>query len=74
MLDLVNRGWNRLSGLRTSTFSFVPGRAHESVREHERILALLEQGAPPNEVEQAVREHRLATLDAFLAYQAERHS
>lgn len=74
VLDLVNRGWNRLSGLRTSTFSFVPGRAHESVREHEQILELLERGAPAREIEQAVREHRLATLDAFLAYQAGRHS
>lgn len=73
VLDLVNRGWNRLSGLRTSTFSFVPGRAHESVAEHHRILDLLDRGAPAAEIELAVREHRLATLDAFLAYQAGRH-
>ncbi|MFI6025245.1 GntR family transcriptional regulator [Amycolatopsis magusensis] len=73
VLDLVERGWNRLSGLRTSTFSFVPGRAHESVREHRGILELLERGAPALEIELAVREHRLATLDAFLAYQAGRH-
>jgi DNA-binding GntR family transcriptional regulator len=74
VLDLVNRGWNRLNGLRTSTFSFVPGRAHESVAEHDRILALLERAAPPHEIELAVREHRLATLAAFLAYQADRHT
>ncbi|TCO59863.1 GntR family transcriptional regulator [Actinocrispum wychmicini] len=73
VLDLVTRGWNRLSGLRMSTFSFVPGRAHESVAEHENILDLLERGAPAHEIELAVREHRLATLNAFLAYQAERH-
>ncbi|AXB43443.1 GntR family transcriptional regulator [Amycolatopsis albispora] len=73
VLDLVNRGWNRLSGLRTSTFSFVPGRAHESVAEHRKILGLLDRGAPATEIELAVREHRLATLDAFLAYQAGRH-
>ncbi|WP_328608934.1 GntR family transcriptional regulator [Amycolatopsis sp. NBC_00345] len=74
VLDLVQRGWNRLSALRTSTFSFVPGRAHESVAEHDRILALLGDGAPAAEIERAVREHRLATLEAFLAYQAGRHS
>jgi DNA-binding GntR family transcriptional regulator len=73
VLDLVQRGWNRLSGLRTSTFSFVPGRAHESVAEHDRILTLLGDGAPAAEIERAVREHRLATLAAFLAYQAGRH-
>ncbi|AHH99382.1 GntR family transcriptional regulator [Kutzneria albida] len=66
VLDLVHRGWNRLSALRTSTFSFVPGRAHESVREHEQILDLVARGAPALEVELAVREHRLATLRAFL--------
>jgi DNA-binding GntR family transcriptional regulator len=68
ILDLVRRGWDRLSGLRTSTFSFVPGRARESVAEHETILGLLGRGAPAAEVERAVREHRLATLDAFLAH------
>ncbi|WP_290056209.1 GntR family transcriptional regulator [Amycolatopsis solani] len=68
VLDLVRRGWDRLSGLRTSTFSFVPGRARESVAEHETILGLIERGAPAADVEQAVRAHRLATLDAFLAH------
>jgi DNA-binding GntR family transcriptional regulator len=72
LLDLVERGWNRLSALRTSTFSFVPGRARESVAEHETILGLLEGGAPAAEIEQAVRAHRLATLEAFLAHQAGR--
>jgi DNA-binding GntR family transcriptional regulator len=28
ILDLVHRGWNRLASLRSSTFRFVPGRAH----------------------------------------------
>ena len=68
VLDLVRRGWDRLSGLRTSTFSFVPGRARESVAEHHHILGLLGDGAPATEVERAVRDHRLATLDAFLAH------
>ena len=45
ILDLVHRGWNRLSVLRDSTFSFVPGRARESVDEHEHILRLIETGA-----------------------------
>lgn len=73
VLDLVQRCWNRLSGLRTSTFSFVPGRARESVAEHETILALLARGAAAAEVEQAVRDHRLATLAAFLAHEEARN-
>src|SRR5690606_16096215 len=30
VLDLVHRGWGRLSGMRESTFAFVPGRARHS--------------------------------------------
>ncbi|UOQ56006.1 GntR family transcriptional regulator [Leucobacter allii] len=72
ILDLVHRGWNRMKLLRNSSFSFVPGRAQESVAEHERILQLVERGAPPLDVELAARAHRTATLDAVLAY-AEEH-
>jgi len=71
ILDLVHRGWNRLTVLRDSTFSFVPGRARESVDEHEHILQLIESGADALEIELAARRHRLATLDAFHAYQSE---
>ncbi|WP_138442632.1 GntR family transcriptional regulator [Sinomonas susongensis] len=67
ILDLVHRGWNRLTALRGSTFSFVPERAPESVEEHEVLLQLIERGAPTAEVELAARRHRSATLDAYLA-------
>ncbi|MBM7829924.1 DNA-binding GntR family transcriptional regulator [Agromyces cerinus] len=70
ILDLVHRGWNRMTVLRDSSFSFVPGRAHESVEEHERILALIEEGADALEIELAARRHRTATLDAVLAAQS----
>ncbi|WP_409185748.1 GntR family transcriptional regulator [Amycolatopsis sp. VS8301801F10] len=66
VLDLVHRGWHRLASLRDSTFSFVPGRAHESVKEHEQLLVLIEQNADPLELELAARRHRTATLDAYL--------
>lgn len=69
ILDLVDRGWARLRALRESTFSFVPGRARESVAEHTGILDLIERGADPLEIEIAARNHRLATLEAFLAHQ-----
>ncbi|MCP2032239.1 DNA-binding GntR family transcriptional regulator [Okibacterium sp. HSC-33S16] len=70
LLDLVHRGWNSLNMLRDSTFSFVPGRAHQSVAEHEGILALIESGADSLEIELAARAHRTRTLDAFTEYQA----
>ncbi|MFJ3956295.1 GntR family transcriptional regulator [Arthrobacter sp. NPDC090010] len=67
ILDLVHRGWTRMAGVRDSTFSFVPERARESVEEHERILELIESEADPLEIELAARNHRWATLNAFLA-------
>ena len=73
ILDLVHRGWGRLTVLRDSTFSFVPGRARESVIEHEQILTLLVENARPLDIELAARAHRTRTLDAFLNYQESRH-
>ncbi|WP_426938466.1 GntR family transcriptional regulator [Pseudarthrobacter sp. S3] len=67
ILDLVHRGWNRLASLRSSTFRFVPGRAHESVDEHEALLKLIETGADADVIEKSARLHRSATLDAYLA-------
>ena len=69
MLDLVHAEWGRLGHLRDSTFSFVPGRAQESVREHENILVLIETGAPLGEIEKAARRHRSATLDAYMIHE-----
>ena len=66
LLDLVHRGWNRMKVLRESSFSFVPGRARESVDEHDHLLQLLADRAPALEIEIAAREHRLATLHAVL--------
>lgn len=69
MLELVQTEWARLGHLRDSTFSFVPGRAQESVREHEQILALIERGAQLTEIEHAARRHRSATLDAYMTHE-----
>ncbi|MBO0610625.1 GntR family transcriptional regulator [Myceligenerans salitolerans] len=69
LLELVESEWARLAHLRESTFSFVPGRARQSVREHEHLLQLVEAGAPPAEIEKASRHHRSATLDAYLVHE-----
>jgi DNA-binding GntR family transcriptional regulator len=74
ILDLVHRGWNRMKVLRNSSFSFVPGRAHESVEEHERILQLIQDRAPVLDIEMAARAHRTATLDAVLAHTAQQNN
>ncbi|KAA9394476.1 GntR family transcriptional regulator [Kocuria coralli] len=69
MLDLVEAEWVRLGHLRDSTFTFVPGRAQESVREHENLVRLIETGAPLGEIEKVSRRHRSATLDAYLIHE-----
>lgn len=69
ILDLVHRGWNRLSAIRESTFSFVPGRAQKSVEEHDHLLNLIENKASGLEIELAARNHRLTTLNEYLASQ-----
>ncbi|WP_456788823.1 GntR family transcriptional regulator [Cellulomonas sp. P5_C5] len=69
LLALVESEWVRLGRLRDSTFSFVPGRAQESVREHEALLDLIESGAALAAVEHAARSHRSATLAAYLSHQ-----
>jgi DNA-binding GntR family transcriptional regulator len=69
VLELVNAEWARLGNLRDSTFTFVPGRAQESVAEHEAILALIETGAALTEIERAARLHRSATLNAYLTHE-----
>ncbi|MCA5891933.1 GntR family transcriptional regulator [Isoptericola sp. NEAU-Y5] len=77
VLDLVHRGWRRMRALRDSSFSFVPGRARESVAEHDHILDLIStlqtgddaRGDAALRVEIAARRHRTATLDAVLDYQ-----
>lgn len=71
LLDLIRRTRTRLAGLRDSTFSFVPGRARESVREHEKLITAIDAGRTDPAtgaaaVEAAVRGHRGATLQAFL--------
>lgn len=67
ILDLVHRGWNRLAALRSSTFAYVPGRARASVDEHDHLLDLIAQGASFDAVEAAARQHRINTLEAYLA-------
>jgi DNA-binding GntR family transcriptional regulator len=74
LLDLVHRGWSRLSGIRDSTFAFVPGRAHHSVEEHVEILQLIRTGADPLDIELAARKHRWRTMDAFLDARHPNHS
>jgi DNA-binding GntR family transcriptional regulator len=67
LLEIVETEWARLSSMRDSIFTFVPGRAPISVREHDKLLDLIEGDASLEEIERAVRQHRASSLTAFLA-------
>jgi DNA-binding GntR family transcriptional regulator/DNA-binding MarR family transcriptional regulator len=69
LLALIDVEWSRLAAIRISTFAFVPERAARAVEEHRHLLERLRAGAPAAEVESLIREHRMATVHAFL----ERH-
>lgn len=73
LLEMVERAWTQLSGLRTSTFTLIPDRATRSVEEHREIIRLIRTGAPAQEVEDAVRRHVWRTLEAFLERNGRAH-
>lgn len=66
LLDLVHRGWTRMNAIRVSTFTTVPGRAAESVKEHAALLDAIEASLPAPQIEQIARAHRMKTLNAYL--------
>jgi DNA-binding GntR family transcriptional regulator len=67
---LVHQAWDRLEVIRRSVFPYIPLRAEASVEEHDAILHLIEAGASPAEIELAAREHKLHTVNAYLARRA----
>ncbi|MFI6978760.1 GntR family transcriptional regulator [Embleya sp. NPDC050154] len=62
---LLESEWARLDHMRRSTFTYVPGRARTSVREHEHLLDLIDAGADPQVIEQAACAHKIATAAAL---------
>ncbi|QAY62766.1 GntR family transcriptional regulator [Xylanimonas allomyrinae] len=67
LMSVLEREWQRMSLIRRSSFAAIPARTQESVCEHTRILDLIEADAPANEVESAVRDHKLRTMAQYLA-------
>jgi len=73
LLEQVEWAWNRLAVIRKAGFTFAPGRAHETIHEHDGILKLIEAGADPREIEVAAREHRFNGLLAYAGEQTSDH-
>ncbi|MFI6073891.1 GntR family transcriptional regulator [Actinoplanes sp. NPDC051343] len=64
LIALLDTEWSRLDFIRRSAFTHAPGRAVQSVAEHEGLLDLLEARADADTIEIAARQHKLNTLDA----------
>jgi DNA-binding GntR family transcriptional regulator len=65
----------RVNTLRSSIFVYIATRGRASIAEHEALLALIESGGDPLQVELVAREHKLHTVAAYeqrLAQQEER--
>lgn len=67
---LLDTEWARLDLIRRSAFTHAPGRAVQSVAEHDQLLDLLERRADPAEIETAAQRHKLNTLDAVSRHEA----
>jgi DNA-binding GntR family transcriptional regulator len=68
LLDLLRATWNRMDTIRRSIFPFIPHRGLDSVKEHDRLIELIEQGADPVQIERFARQHKLRTLEAYLRW------
>jgi DNA-binding GntR family transcriptional regulator len=66
LLGLVERERARLRGIRNPGYSFVPDRAQQAVAEHNHLIALIAGQAPPAEIEEYARAHRMRTAHRFL--------
>src|SRR5699024_1734668 len=70
ILDLIHCGWNRLVGLRSSSSSFVPYGAANSVGENDCALILSAAGAVRAAIASAARQHRRTTMTAYFNHYA----
>ena len=66
LLELLGQTHDRLDRVRSTMFAYLPQRAAEAVREHTRLIELLESGDLA-EVEQYARWHKLQTVEAYRA-------
>lgn len=71
LVEMVRTEWARLELIRKSAFWYAPGRAEAALDEHAEILGLIESGAEPGIVEDAVKRHELNTVEAVTKYDAE---
>jgi DNA-binding GntR family transcriptional regulator len=71
LVDLLRDVARRLDAIRRTVFVQIPYRGAKSVAEHRELIKLITDGAPAAKIEVAARQHKLDTLESFLAWQRE---
>jgi DNA-binding GntR family transcriptional regulator len=66
LVELLEQTNTRLDRLRSTMFVYLPHRSAEALREHSRLIELLESGGK-EEVESYARWHKLRTVEAYRA-------
>lgn len=57
--EVLKAELQRFSVIRRSVLRTIPGRARQSIVEHDRLIALIESHAHPDEIEAFARQHKL---------------
>jgi DNA-binding GntR family transcriptional regulator len=66
LLELLEQTNLRLDRLRSTMFVYLPHRSEEALREHVRLIEMLENGTK-DDVEAYARWHKLQTVEAYRA-------
>lgn len=70
LLGMVHQEWMRLDVIRRSAFWYAPGRAVDSLAEHDALLDLIASGADADVIETATRLHEVQTLRAIIGHKS----
>lgn len=65
LVERLQQTWQRLGQVRHTIFTFMPRRVKESIKEHYELIQLFKDNAPPKQIEEFARQHKLRALQAI---------
>lgn len=71
LVEIIRDVGRRLDAIRRTVFVQIPYRGSASIEEHRQLIALIDEGAPFDEIEAAARAHKLNTVESFRAWRRE---
>lgn len=70
LIERIEQVRQRLAQVRKAIFTFVPRRAKDSIAEHDQLIQLFKESAPPAKIEEFVRLHSFKMLTAIREHRA----